>query len=285
MSTPLKVILMLVIWFIYSLVAYESCVKQCCDDGMGPATGAVEETPPDSVLTDATRFPIYFRWGDATANTNEQGFAALRDRLARGMNDNNELEITGLYYESEPKPAGYDNLGFARADAVKKLLTGAIPAERMVLRARALEDDADKREGVFEATDFNWAEVVPETAEEQVEVEELEDRIIIRFPYNSTQGELDGRVNEYLDKLAARLQQTNERITLTGHTDNTGEEDFNQRLGLARANAIQRVLVSKGIAADRITVESRGESQPVMSNDTEAGKRENRRVEVRLVQQ
>ena len=72
---------------------------------------------------------------------------------------------------------------------------------------------------------------------------------------------------------------------MTGHTDNTGNEASNLDLGLRRAKAIQNILIARGVDKNLITIESKGESQPVATNDSEAGRHQNRRVELKLTKQ
>jgi outer membrane protein OmpA-like peptidoglycan-associated protein len=69
-------------------------------------------------------------------------------------------------------------------------------------------------------------------------------------------------------------------VVVEGYTDSQGTEAYNQRLSLRRAEAVKAYLVKLGVAADRLTVRGKGESQPVASNDTEEGRAENRRVEL-----
>ncbi len=69
-------------------------------------------------------------------------------------------------------------------------------------------------------------------------------------------------------------------VVIEGHSDSQGTEDYNQRLSLRRAESVKDYLVKLGVAADRLTVRGKGESQPVASNDTEEGRAENRRVEL-----
>ena len=76
----------------------------------------------------------------------------------------------------------------------------------------------------------------------------------------------------------------NAHVQLSGHTDNTGAPDANQRLSLDRANAIKGMLVSSGIAADRITTNGYGQDRPVAPNDTEEGRARNRRTELTVTQ-
>ena len=67
-------------------------------------------------------------------------------------------------------------------------------------------------------------------------------------------------------------------FSVVGFTDDQGEADDNQKLGLGRAKAIGQFLSKNGIASNRITVESKGEANPVADNSTEDGRHQNRRV-------
>jgi len=70
------------------------------------------------------------------------------------------------------------------------------------------------------------------------------------------------------------------QITLTGHTDGDGSEQYNMTLSENRTNAVQDYLVSRGISKDKIKVQFYGESKPLAQNDNEPGKQQNRRVEI-----
>lgn len=70
-------------------------------------------------------------------------------------------------------------------------------------------------------------------------------------------------------------------FALGGHADATGPDDYNQKLGLARAEAVRKYIAEElKVSADRISVSSYGETRPVAPNDTRAGRAENRRVVV-----
>ncbi|ARU06178.1 hypothetical protein CCO03_17195 [Comamonas serinivorans] len=87
-----------------------------------------------------------------------------------------------------------------------------------------------------------------------------------------------------LDDLASKVQQINlEVIVAVGHTDSIGSDAYNQKLSLRRANAVKAYLVSKGIEANRVYTEGKGEKQPVADNKTAAGRAQNRRVEIEVV--
>ncbi|MCL4108712.1 UNVERIFIED_CONTAM: hypothetical protein GTU68_007030 [Idotea baltica] len=68
-------------------------------------------------------------------------------------------------------------------------------------------------------------------------------------------------------------------IRISGHTDNVGEEDDNLVLSEQRAKSIYDYLVQKGIEPDRLTFEGKGESAPIANNETEEGRKKNRRTE------
>lgn len=84
-----------------------------------------------------------------------------------------------------------------------------------------------------------------------------------------------------IDKLADFLKQNPKRnLLIEGHTDNTGPEDFNLKLSQQRADAVRDALTSRGVASDRITTKGYGPKYPAVGNDSAAGRQQNRRVEV-----
>jgi len=87
-----------------------------------------------------------------------------------------------------------------------------------------------------------------------------------------------------LDNVARTLQEYNQTIVeVAGHTDSVGSDAYNQRLSEQRANAVSSYLTGRGLNRDRFIVVGAGESRPVASNNTDAGRAENRRVEITLV--
>ena len=74
----------------------------------------------------------------------------------------------------------------------------------------------------------------------------------------------------------------NIEIKLGGYTDNVGKPDANLKLSSDRANAVMSELVKLGVAANRVKAEGYGEQYPVASNDTDAGKQQNRRIDIRV---
>jgi outer membrane protein OmpA-like peptidoglycan-associated protein len=87
-----------------------------------------------------------------------------------------------------------------------------------------------------------------------------------------------------LDKVATTLNQYEKTyIDVMGHTDSTGTDAYNQALSERRASAVAGYLSSRGVLSARMATKGYGESQPKASNLDEAGRSENRRVEIRIV--
>jgi outer membrane protein OmpA-like peptidoglycan-associated protein len=86
-----------------------------------------------------------------------------------------------------------------------------------------------------------------------------------------------------LDEVVRAMKENpNYRLKISGHTDNVGDEAQNLLLSEARAQTVANYLISKGIAAERISAKGYGEIQPKTSNDTQEGQAVNRRVEFEI---
>jgi outer membrane protein OmpA-like peptidoglycan-associated protein len=84
-----------------------------------------------------------------------------------------------------------------------------------------------------------------------------------------------------IDQLASTLKSNPDaKVVIEGHTDNVGSPAYNQTLALSRAQAVRSALVREGVEVGRIEVRGLGETNPVASNDTKEGRRENRRAQV-----
>jgi outer membrane protein OmpA-like peptidoglycan-associated protein len=102
------------------------------------------------------------------------------------------------------------------------------------------------------------------------------------FP--SGQSTLLPRARNKLSEVAAALSsgKGNSKVVVEGHTDSTGSAEVNQELSLERATAVRDELVAQGVRSDRISVEGFGETRPVADNSSQAGRANNRRVEIVL---
>lgn len=84
-----------------------------------------------------------------------------------------------------------------------------------------------------------------------------------------------------LDRLAKFLKDSPDRsVTIEGHTDSVGTEEYNQELSQRRADAVREALRNRGVDSDRIQAVGKGKGFPVASNDSAGGRQQNRRVEI-----
>lgn len=119
---------------------------------------------------------------------------------------------------------------------------------------------------------------VTQTADNQLKLEVPSD-----ISFASGRADLNPRLRPILDQFASGLgNQPNTEVRIVGHTDNTGSDALNDRLSLERAQSVRNYLVDRGVRADTIQVAGRGEREPIADNGSEAGRAQNRRVEIFL---
>jgi len=122
---------------------------------------------------------------------------------------------------------------------------------------------------------------------EGVEVERVGEGILLTFDsgllfdYNSADLKPATRAN--LDELSATLTKYEDtEILVEGHTDSKGSDEYNQKLSDERAGSVANYIAQHGVDPGRLIIKGYGESQPVADNETDAGRAENRRVEVAI---
>jgi outer membrane protein OmpA-like peptidoglycan-associated protein len=172
--------------------------------------------------------------------------------------------------------------------AVAGLLSGGDAVER---RQRALVGagvGGIAGAGIGAYQDRQEAELRKRMAGTGVDVVRQGDNITLNMPGNITfafdSSNLSTQFYPVLDNVAATLSQYNQTmIEVAGHTDNVGTDQYNQALSERRAQAVASYLTGKGVMQQRMMVVGAGETHPIASNDTEAGRAENRRVEITIV--
>lgn len=99
--------------------------------------------------------------------------------------------------------------------------------------------------------------------------------------FSTGSNELTADARQRLDRVAATLAQQDQlKAEVAGYTDSRGNAEANRRLSQRRAEAVMAYLVEKGIAADRLSARGYGQDNPIASNNNEAGRQRNRRVEL-----
>jgi outer membrane protein OmpA-like peptidoglycan-associated protein len=99
--------------------------------------------------------------------------------------------------------------------------------------------------------------------------------------FDTGKASLKAGATSNLNKLVAFLNEYSDRtVLIEGYTDSVGSEDYNQGLSERRADSVKSYLAGQGIGSIRLSASGKGESDPVASNDSAAGRQQNRRVEV-----
>lgn len=96
--------------------------------------------------------------------------------------------------------------------------------------------------------------------------------------------DIEPKSTPVLDAVARILQETPDitKLTIEGYADSTGDDAFNKQLSQERAEAVKSYVLGKGIAATRLEAVGMGTDRPVASNESEAGRAKNRRVEFKV---
>ena len=225
---------------------------------------------------------------DAQSDPQVANLAALElkeasDALAKANNASNQRQ----------DPATVDHLAYlaqrrvaiAQETAKRKSAEANVSqadAERDKIRLAARTDEADKSQRQAQDSEMRVRQL--ESQLNELNAKQTDRGLVITlgdvlFDTNRVQLK-SGGVRE-VQKLADALKQNPGRtVFIEGFTDSTGNEGHNQELSERRAIAVRDTLLGMGVASDRITTRGYGKSFPVASNDTEAGRQLNRRVEI-----
>jgi len=104
----------------------------------------------------------------------------------------------------------------------------------------------------------------------------------VTFAFNSST--LNPQFTPVLDRVASTLTEYDKTvIEVAGHTDSVGSDSYNQQLSEQRANNVAAYLAGRSVARTRMVTIGAGETRPVASNDSDAGRAQNRRVEITIV--
>ena len=102
--------------------------------------------------------------------------------------------------------------------------------------------------------------------------------------FTSGKYDLEPSSNIVLEKLLKILNENpSVSIEISGHTDDQGKDEINQKLSLMRAKSVAQFLVKSGISAQRIKTEGHGKMKPMVANDTEENRKLNRRIEIKIL--
>jgi outer membrane protein OmpA-like peptidoglycan-associated protein len=160
-------------------------------------------------------------------------------------------------------------------------------AERLALEARDSDGDGvpDLEDNCPNAAGPAQNHGCPAAEKQQVAITGNTLQILDRVHFATGKAKIEKRSFGLLDQVAAVLNGHPEmaKVEVQGHTDNRGAVNTNMVLSQARADAVTRYLVNKGVAAERLRARGYGPDQPIGNNATPAGRETNRRVEFKVL--
>jgi outer membrane protein OmpA-like peptidoglycan-associated protein len=167
--------------------------------------------------------------------------------------------------------------GGGRRAATGAVIGGAAGAVIGNIWSSRMEEQKRKMEQATQGTGVQ----VSQTADNRLKLDIPSD-----ISFDTNRADIKSNFRPILDKFAASLvEHPYTRVTIVGHTDNTGSDAVNNPLSVNRAARTRDYLVSRGAASNRFNIDGRGEHEPVASNNTEASRAKNRRVEIFVAEQ
>lgn len=189
------------------------------------------------------------------------------------------LSITGFYrpgIDSLPTGSYYENMGVARANAVRNLLMKRGIAEERISLDYSSSKDSSLREPL------TFSILNPSTLPSSFEIVQFSFTNMTfsdaNFAFDSDEFKPGEPFILYADSVKTYLAlNPAKNLTIIGHTDYIGPDNYNKNLGLRRAQSARTYFKNLGVKST-INVDSRGEKRPAASNETEEGRQKNRRV-------
>ena len=193
----------------------------------------------------------------------------------------NACVTKGPYTTSRDKTAKGAAIG-AGAGALFSILDGKKEADEILIRA-AIGAVAGAGVGAYMDAQEEKIARIPGTSVERLD----ENTLLVRFDsdvlFSVNSSELSGQSRDTLSNAASVIREYDKTaVVVQGHTDSTGSEEHNQKLSVRRAESVVRYFRQQGVPDQRLIATGYGESMPVASNETEAGRSKNRRVTVLL---
>ncbi|GAB3936356.1 OmpA family protein [Larkinella terrae] len=300
-KTPWVVLLLL--WMGGSTYWHVCHIKQLCADDNAPTPtvsgGAITApafTVPGLEFADGTSATFHsdghLAFAKSGADVNPAGVRALLDSLSLYLkaNPGKRLQLTGFFDPKEQNLSTEANLGLARANSVRAYLaTMGLPDSLFTTQGEENTDLAFTPAGdsLYGGIRFAFLDEVLVKAPKEEELAKSQkfasifEPMDLYFHTGKTTYIKTAETAEFLQKTKAYLKENpDQKLVITGHTDNVGSDALNLTLSKKRAAAVKMQFVNDGIPASQVVVEGKGESRPIASNETEEGRRTNRRAAI-----
>ncbi|MEJ8569141.1 OmpA family protein [Elongatibacter sediminis] len=246
------------------------------------ALARAEESRDDGEELEAIRHDAYLALRHAEIVEQRVKEARIREQIAASEQERNAI----LLRDREREALAARSVAEARAAQAAHADARAAHAEAV---AEANARQAERKALEAELAQARAADAMADARALEAELEALKARETERgmvltlgdvlFDYDRS--ELKPGAASTLDRVAAFLKDYPERqLLIEGHTDSDGDAGYNRELSERRASAVRDALIQRGVDDQRLDAAGLGEAYPVATNDTVAGRQENRRVEI-----
>lgn len=288
MRSIFLVLVLLVLWILGG--SYLHWKAYC-----GAPVAAVESAAPLLVVKDGTAFKSISpdnHFGFLCSNYNY--FKPVHPAVNNVMNEtadylkknsNKALLINGSYTAGESNPSLYPNVGLARANAVKSILSN-LGVSTKQLQIAGVEKSATcaTNDTLIGGVSFAFTEAGSNDDRLAATKSRFEGKpMILYFETGKNNLSLSAQQRQDFTDLNYYLDQVDDAsLEVSGHTDSAGNRNSNIQLAQERADFVRDYLVSNGIPGAKMSTSSSGPDRPIASNATAEGKAQNRRVEILL---
>ncbi|HVT04822.1 MAG TPA: OmpA family protein [Thermoanaerobaculia bacterium] len=256
-----------------------------------------ERLSEQSSMTEIDRLKTELEKERTSGKTNAQTLSTREDELTRRQN-----ELAAMRRAREEDERARTEMQRKHEAALREAQEKAEAAQQ---RAAAAEAESARLRQQVAGTQAELTQAKQQIAQRDATEQERVDRMqkaiaavaqtrsdnrgfIVTLPgvfFDTGKTSLKPGARNVLSRIVTQLRTNDKvRVTIEGHTDSVGSEETNQQLSEKRAQAVRDYLVSRGLSAGVITTVGRGESQPIATNDTPAGRQQNRRVEMIITQ-
>lgn len=254
---------------------------------------------PSFKITDGTfnvqsESSFHFQNSSATATFSSSAENAIKE-LANYLSNhtNRQLNLSGVYSSEENNTSNFENLGLARADAIKtKLVAYGVDESNISLQNLQVDQLNEIGNQLYGMVHFKFStKTIQQNIEDQTDEASINEEqsssgpapLNIYFGKKQYKFNTTPVLDDYAENVLQFLKDNKAAIIyVTGHSDDSGNTASINRLAKYRSRKVRDFFVRKGIALKRIKIDHKGADSPLGPNDTEEGRKKNRRVEVRV---
>jgi outer membrane protein OmpA-like peptidoglycan-associated protein len=252
--------------------------------------GACASTPKHASLEQARTEVQTLQQDPLVAQAASSELAAARkslDSAEDALQHGKAMSTIDHYAYLATQQARTGEARIAEMRAKEQVAKGAADRNRVLLDARTQEADVATATAKQEQQNAEVARAEADDAQRELaemQAKKTDRGMVVTLSdvlFDTGAATLKPGADLALERVGDFMQQNPDtRLIVEGHTDSVGSDASNESLSQRRADAVKAALVSRGIQSDRIETLGRGEGYPVASNDTQAGRQQNRRVEI-----